>query len=180
MDTNDRAPEHGSVDAVDRLLGAQPAALRFIGRKERKYLLERHHIRAKLFNPGGSVLLTASALVDADRTEMYSGQVGSEAHLDLLESEQEIQNLLNAGLISVKDLLDILEWFDSFDALAASKYLDDPHVDTRPRKLKKPDIKQTESSDYRYFSPAEQEWLGELRSMNDYEPPETTKRRKVE
>jgi hypothetical protein len=174
LETNGRAPNDGSVAG---LIASQPSALRFIGRKERKYLLERHHIRARLFNPGGSVLLTASALVDADRTEMYSGQVGSDAHMDLLECEDNIQNLLDSGLISNQDLIDIL---NSFDSLSASKYLDHNSIDTRQRTGKRTVLGQPDrQDDYSYESPQEIAWQDELSAMTaDYVEPPKRKRRK--
>lgn len=58
----------------------------------RKLLIERPRIRAKLENPGGSVILAGAAASTEQSTE-YSSQIGSGPHLDLIEMEQELASL---------------------------------------------------------------------------------------
>jgi hypothetical protein len=53
----------------------------------RRLLIESPYIRAKLTNPGGSIIM-ASVAADTDRVNQdYSSQIGSGFHLDLIEAE---------------------------------------------------------------------------------------------
>jgi DNA-directed RNA polymerase specialized sigma24 family protein len=58
----------------------------------RKLLIERPKIRAKLLNPGGSVILTGTA-ASTEQTADYSSQIGSGPHLDLIEMEIQLAEL---------------------------------------------------------------------------------------
>ncbi len=58
----------------------------------RKLLVERPRIRAKLENPGGSVILTSTAAMTEQSSE-YSPQIGSGSHLDLIEMEIHFNEL---------------------------------------------------------------------------------------
>lgn len=58
----------------------------------RKLLVERPRIRARLENPGGSVILTSSAAM-TEQAQEYSPQIGSSAHLDLIEMELHFAEL---------------------------------------------------------------------------------------
>jgi DNA-directed RNA polymerase specialized sigma24 family protein len=58
----------------------------------RKLLIERPKIRAKLLNPGGSVILTGTA-ASTEQTTEYSSQIGSGPHLDLVEMEMQLAEL---------------------------------------------------------------------------------------
>ncbi len=58
----------------------------------RKLLVERPRIRARLENPGGSVILTSAAAMTEQSNE-YSPQIGSASHLDLIEMELHFQEL---------------------------------------------------------------------------------------
>ena len=174
MDVNVSASQYGVVALFEQT----PVALRFLTKKERRYLLERHHVRAKLENPGGSVLLTASALVDSDRPEGYSSQVGSDSHLDLIEAEVKVNDLLGEGLITKQDVADVLAWFDSLDSLSASKFLDGRLIDDRPRKRKKHDLPKSRSNHYQYRSPAEESWIETLSDLTkEYQRPVKTRRK---
>ncbi len=83
----------------------------------RRLLAERHHIRAKLENQGGSVILTATSRVDADRDIDYSGQIGNPFHLDLIELEMWMSEL-------TKGERDALEaWSDGMNTQQAAIYL---------------------------------------------------------
>ena len=84
----------------------------------RRLLLERHHIRAKLENPGGSVILTASALVDIDRGGVeYSSEIGNSFHLDLIEVEDQLSEL------SKGDRDTILSYIDGYNDQQAAYYM---------------------------------------------------------
>lgn len=58
----------------------------------RKLLIESPYIRARLENPGGSVILTGTA-ADTERADEYSPQIGSGFHLDLIEAETLLREL---------------------------------------------------------------------------------------
>ena len=58
----------------------------------RKLLVERPRIRAKLENPGGSLILTGVSAM-TDQSNEYSPQIGSSSHLDLIEMELHLQEL---------------------------------------------------------------------------------------
>lgn len=58
----------------------------------RKLLVEAPRIRARLTNPGGSVILTSTAAMTEQAAE-YSPQIGSSSHLDLIEMELHFREL---------------------------------------------------------------------------------------
>lgn len=58
----------------------------------RKLFLESPYIRARLTNPGGSVILRGTA-ADTEAPQEYSVQIGSGFHLDLLEMELKFDEL---------------------------------------------------------------------------------------
>ena len=59
----------------------------------RRLLIEQPYIRAKLTNPGGSIIMT-SVSADADVVvQDYSSQIGSAFHLDLIEAEMKFREL---------------------------------------------------------------------------------------
>lgn len=84
----------------------------------RRLLLERHHIRAKIENPGGSIILTASALVDVERGGVsYSSEIGNSFHLDLIEVEEQLNEL------SKGDRDTILSYIDGYNDQQAAYYM---------------------------------------------------------
>lgn len=58
----------------------------------RKLLIESPYIKARLENPGGSVILTGTA-ADTEQPQDYSSQIGSGFHLDLVEAQLKFQEL---------------------------------------------------------------------------------------
>lgn len=108
-------------------------ALKFTTDYVRKLIVERHHIRAALTNPGGSVILTASALVDADRSEAYTSSIGSVFHHDLIETEAMLKELVESKTISKDELAALMMWFDSLDSLQASQFLSAKPATVRKR-----------------------------------------------
>lgn len=58
----------------------------------RKLLLERPYIKARLENPGGSIIMTGVA-ADTEQPQEYSSQIGSGFHLDLVEAEMKFREL---------------------------------------------------------------------------------------
>lgn len=86
MDSADSTSDYG--------LTREPEAIKYTSEYVRRLLLERHHIRAKLENPGGSVILTQAALPDFERGGMeYSSEIGNSFHLDLMEVEAQLAEL---------------------------------------------------------------------------------------
>lgn len=79
----------GGVDSW----GAEPEALQFTNDYVKRLLLERHHIRARLTNQGGSIILTATARVDFDRFVDYSTEIGNSFHADLITLDQHLAEL---------------------------------------------------------------------------------------
>lgn len=89
----------------------------------RRLLVERVYIYAKLHNPGGSVILRASDIVDHDRPVGYSTEIGNTFHLDLIELEQRFQELVDEGLYSKKEINALLTWADGLTSQQAADYL---------------------------------------------------------
>lgn len=58
----------------------------------RRLLIEAPYIRAKLENPGGSVIQTG-VTADTEALNEYSSQIGSSFHLDLIETELHLSDL---------------------------------------------------------------------------------------
>jgi hypothetical protein len=81
----------------------------------RKLLIERPYIRAKLENPGGSVILTGVA-ADTERQDEYSTQIGSGFHLDLIETEIHLQEL------PADQLGALIVWANGLSAKQAAMY----------------------------------------------------------
>ena len=96
----------------------EPTAIRrYTNEYVRRLLLERYHIRAKLENPGGSVILTASALPDVERGGIeYSSEIGNSFHLDLIEVEDQMSDLPKG----MQD--EIVDWIDGMSSQQAAYY----------------------------------------------------------
>ncbi len=83
----------------------------------RKLLVERPRIRAKLENPGGSIIMTGVSAMTEQASE-YSPQIGSSAHLDLIEMELHFDAL-------PRDQQDaLLQWALGMTAQQAAYYND--------------------------------------------------------
>jgi hypothetical protein len=96
----------------------------FTTRYVRKLLIERHHIYAKLTNPGGSVILRASALVDVDRPLGYSSDIGNDFHLDMIALEELFDNLVDDKILTKKEIINLLVMLDGLDSRQAAHFLD--------------------------------------------------------
>lgn len=81
----------------------------------RKLLIEAPYIRAKLENPGGSVILTGVA-ADTERTDEYSSHIGSSFHLDLIETEMHLHDL------PIDQQQALLQWASGLSAKQAALY----------------------------------------------------------
>jgi len=86
-------------------------------------LIERRYIYAKLYNPGGSVILRASDIVDHDRPVGYSTEIGNTFHLDLIDLNMELQKLVDEKHCSKKEIQALLTWADGFTAQQAADYM---------------------------------------------------------
>lgn len=89
----------------------------------RKLLVERFYIYAKLFNPGGSIILRASDIVDHDRPTGYSTEIGNNYHLDLIELEQGFNKLMKEGTLTRKEAQAILAWSQDLSPQQAAEYI---------------------------------------------------------
>lgn len=89
----------------------------------RRLLLERHHIYAKLTNPGGSIILRGTALVDHDRPLGYSTEIGSDFHLDLIELGMVFDYLIEEKGLTKKEIRTLLTVLDGMDSRQAAEYL---------------------------------------------------------
>lgn len=78
-------------------LGDDPDAIEYTTEYVRRLLAEAVFIYAAIENPGGSVILTNSGLIDADRTYEYSSRIGNPFHLDLIDLMQKMDTELSKG-----------------------------------------------------------------------------------
>lgn len=81
----------------------------------RKLFLESPYIRARLVNPGGSVILRGEA-ASTEQPQEYSSQIGSSFHLDLLEAEIKFDELPEDQQKA------LLAWRDGVSPKEASMY----------------------------------------------------------
>jgi len=89
----------------------------------KRLLIERLYIYAKLYNPGGSVILRASDIVDHDRPVGYSTEIGNVFHLDLIELDREFQRLVEEKHCSKKEIQALMTWADGLTAKQAADYM---------------------------------------------------------
>lgn len=89
----------------------------------RRLLAERVYIYAKLYNPGGSIILRASDIVDHDRPEGYSTAIGNVFHLDLIELQQQFDKLIEDGAYSKQEIDALLTWADGLTSKEAADFL---------------------------------------------------------
>jgi hypothetical protein len=97
--------------------GDDPDALRYTNHYVRRLLAEAAYIYCKLENPGGSVILTSTGLIDADRTYEYSSQIGNPFHLDLIDLQSKMRSL------SPKERQALLAWAEGLSPVEAARYL---------------------------------------------------------
>lgn len=101
--------------SIAELIG-DPDVVRWTTRYFKRLLIERPAIRARLENPGGSVILQGADNIE-HRGE-FSPVIGNDFHLDLLEAEGALA-VLPAG-----DQHALLKWTDSLTPAQEAEYLD--------------------------------------------------------
>lgn len=77
--------------------------------------MERSAIRARLENPGGSIILMAAEQLNHSP---FSPVVGNDFHLDLIEAEAEVNNL------PVADRVALLNWVQSLTPAQMEEYIE--------------------------------------------------------
>ena len=100
--------------SLAELLG-DPPVVRWTTRYLKRLLIERSAIRARLENPGGSIILMATEQLDASP---FTPVVGNDFHLDLIEAEEELNKL------PVSDRYAILDWVQSLTPAQVEEYID--------------------------------------------------------
>lgn len=108
------SPTRASRPQLDELLG-DPKALRWTTRYLKRLLIERSRIRARLENPGGSVILLGTE--DLEKSSQYSSVIGNDFHLDLLEAEQAVNDM------PVGDRVALMQWVDALNPKQAADFL---------------------------------------------------------
>ena len=96
---------------------------RFTPAYVRRLLIERVYIYAKLYNPGGSIILRGSDSVDPDRPLGYSTEIGNVFHLDLIELNQQFSEAIKDGDLTRKQVKAILTWADGMNSRDAADYM---------------------------------------------------------
>ena len=96
---------------------------RFTPEYVRRLLIERVYIYAKLYNPGGSIILRGSDSVDPDRPLGYSTQIGNTFHLDLIELDRQFAEAVESGELTHKQVRAIRTWADGMNSRDAADYL---------------------------------------------------------
>ena len=99
--------------SLAELLGDPPVVF-WTTRYLKRLLIERHAIRARLENPGGSIILMGSEKVERD--PQYSPVVGNDFHLDLIEAEQEVNQLPDG------DRLALMKWLNELPPAQVEDY----------------------------------------------------------
>lgn len=82
----------------------------------KRLLIERHGIRAKIENPGGSVIASSARKVELEQTTDYSTVIGNDYHLDLLDAEKVVNEL------PVQERVALLLWCDGLPAQTAAEF----------------------------------------------------------
>lgn len=118
MVTEPKAPILGSWE--------EPKSVRWTTAYLKRLLIERHAIRAKLENPGGSVIVSSARKAETDATTDYSAVIGNDYHLDLLDAELVVNEL------PVLERLRLLLWCDGLNPTEAAQF-----ASVRPAALRK-------------------------------------------
>jgi len=100
--------------SLEELLG-DPPVVRWTTRYLKRLLIERSAIRARLENPGGSIILMATEQLTQSP---YTPVVGNDFHLDLIEAETVINEL------PLGDRITLLDWVHSLTPAQIEEYLD--------------------------------------------------------
>src|SRR6266568_3303500 len=93
-----------------------PASLRSLSPYLKRLLIDRHYIRARIDNPGGSVIMGAAQRVELEATNQYSTVLGNDYHLDLLEAEKTLSELPG------DEQFRLLRWCDSLPPQIAAEF----------------------------------------------------------
>lgn len=96
---------------------------RFTPAYVRRLLIERVYIYAKLYNPGGSIILRGTDSVDPDRPLGYSTEIGNTFHLDLIELDRQFAEAVKEGDLTHKQVRAIQSWADGMNSRDAADYL---------------------------------------------------------
>jgi hypothetical protein len=94
-----------------------PEVINYTNNYVRRLLAEAVYVYAKLYNPGGSVILTSTGLIDADRTYEYTSMIGNPFHLDLIELMEKM------GCLSKKEQEALWAWAEGLTPAQAAQYL---------------------------------------------------------
>ena len=94
----------------------EPDSLRTTTAYLKRLLVERHLIRAKLENPGGSVIVSAAKRVETDALVDYSSVIGNTFHLDLVDAEEILSHL------PADERQRLLAWCDGLTAREAAQF----------------------------------------------------------
>lgn len=92
----------------------EPQVISQTARYLRRLIIESPYIRARLHNPGGSILLMPTS--NPDQVQ-YGSQIGNDAHLDLIEAEQVLNEDFSKG---ERDT--IMTWALGFTSAQAAEY----------------------------------------------------------
>lgn len=92
----------------------EPQVVSQTARYLRRLIIESPYIRARLHNPGGSILLMPTS--DPGQVQ-YSGAIGNDAHLDLIEAEQVLGEDFSRGEQDT-----IMQWALGFTSAQAAEY----------------------------------------------------------
>lgn len=103
----------------------EPGVFRFTNDYVKRLLIERYRIRARLENPGGSVILMGVAATTEQENE-YSQVIGNTFHLDLIDAESYVQSLNKA------DRKLLTDWVNGLSAEQAAEY-----YNIKPKALQK-------------------------------------------
>lgn len=100
--------------SLSELLG-DPPIVRWTTRYLKRLLMERSAIRARLENPGGSIILMTSEQLD---NSPFSPTLGNDFHLDLIEAEEEVNRL------PVADRMALLDWVQNLTPAQMEEYIE--------------------------------------------------------
>jgi len=111
-------------------------------------IVDRHHIRNSIQNPGTSFALRAAARV-GNNVVTHSREIGNSEHLDLIQLDEDIATSIRLGLVTRREWLDAILWIDCMSDQQAQDYLGIGETKRLGRKLRTLDrgTEQARSSD---------------------------------
>lgn len=112
-------------EAVEYQPYIEPSVFRFTNDYVKRLLIERYRIRARLENPGGSVILQNVAAT-TEQLQEYSQTIGNTFHLDLIDAEDYVRKLNKA------DRKLLTDWINGLTAEKAAEY-----YQVKPKALQK-------------------------------------------